>query len=243
MTCPYKFKLRYIDAVFWNHGRSQANALARRGQEFHLISQRYFLGISNLLLSPEMKMWLEELKKFVPIIDDLSYYPEEESRLNDDGLRLLAKYDLLHINENGKIIIYDWKTDPKPLARVNLSESVQTKLYMYLVCAAGEGVLGFNPKPQNISFIYWNPQFPDKRETFTYDQTSFEKDEKWIKNIIHEILEKDKKDYYKTTNKHSCTYCEYIALCQGKRVIFVSDEIDDKEYDQDKWDDTPELLY
>jgi hypothetical protein len=76
-------------------------------------------------------------------------------------LKLVAKFDLVVVDPDGKAMIFDWKTEKKLPTRTYLDKAPQTVVYRYMLCAAGGQ---YSPrgrfKPEEISMVYWNPMYP-----------------------------------------------------------------------------------
>ncbi|AZR73329.1 hypothetical protein BBF96_08000 [Anoxybacter fermentans] len=249
-TCPLKFRRRYLDGLFWPAdwgGDKNQKEVIEQGRLFHLLAQRYyFLGEvpqSKELLSQQLAFWFEELKKFRPYHDNGKFLPEHEIRMNDNGIKLVAKYDLLYITSDGRVVIYDWKTNnSRPLTNYYRNH-LQTITYRYVLAKAGRV---YSPtgifRPEDISVIYWNPRYPNYVEPIGYSQKQFVKDELFLIKLISEIKSLDYDQFIATGDQKRCIYCEYRPICHGKRAIHVEIEEEDMDFDLD-WESIEEIQF
>jgi len=251
-VCPLRFRYRYIDDLFWSPlwGTDPAErAAAERGLNFHLLARRYYTG-ADPGLPPEdpaapsdYARWLTYLQAFLPLEPDRSYYPELELRLDRPGLRLLARFDLLVVDADGKATIYDWKTESRAPRRPYLRHSLQTVLYRYLLCAAGGA---YSPlgrfAPEQVSMVYWFAQRPERWERFEYTAAEFSRDERYLRELIAQIQRTARDQFLATTDLKVCDHCEYASVCHNRRAERV--DLDEEEWLQEAtlaWDDLPEL--
>ncbi|SHH12932.1 PD-(D/E)XK nuclease family protein [Tepidibacter thalassicus] len=206
-TCKLKFKKIYIDNINWSGDNKNF------GSKFHLLAQRYYVGIdTNLDKTKEEYVFFENLKKFLR--RDKNMYPEYTIRYKRGDLKLLAKIDLLKIEEN-KITIYDWKTNKSKLDRYQLENSYQTKIYLHNVTE------NFKVLPKNVTLIYYNPRFNEFLEVYYSDEKHL-KYKLELKNKIIEIV--NQKVFDEKLGKH-CKFCQFNAICneQWTNIDFLLD--------------------
>lgn len=237
-TCQLKFRRRYIEELYWPR---PVNEQIEMGQNFHLLSQRYFSTGNAGAGDRELAIWLQSLQKFMPLNKDITYFPEQELRLNDGEMRLVARYDLVTVSATDKVLIYDWKTDEREPIRKYLERSIQTMVYRYLMVKAGSGCLSKNVSPSNVVMIYWNPRFPNLSVTIPYDEKQFQRDDKELKRLITEIEGKEADNFWPTTEEEICNRCEYSPICQGVTCDYPEDtEPDDLAL---SWDDIEDVFF
>ena len=92
--------------------------------------------------------------------DNKIYLPEYEVRLNLDGNIITAKYDLIIIDKDN-IEIWDWKTENVKLEYKNVSNRIQTIVYMFLAKEVVCKIFNLNIKYENIKMKYYQPQYDD----------------------------------------------------------------------------------
>lgn len=220
IQCKLKFKKRYLDGLYWNRKelltQDRLEAL-ERGIIFHLLAQRYFSGLTTgveQITEEELELWLRRLENLVPLSPEIIFLPEYQLKINSHSGKLVAKYDLLCLEESGQITIYDWKTDRKPLVREKLAKSWQTIIYPYLIIEAGISLTGKLISPAQVKMIYWNPLYPENSVEFPYSQETYQQDKSLIQGMIREIRTLEETGFSPTSQGKICQNCEYSCLCQ-----------------------------
>jgi len=233
LSCPLKFKYRYLDGLYWPVASGgTVGEHIELGRRFHLLAQRYFSGgPGEPPGDPVLTQWLNQLKEYLPLTDQCRYLPEYELRAAQDGIRLLAKYDLLVVGEEG-VTIYDWKTDGKA-PRSAQAKSPQTRLYLYLLSLTDYFAL----KPEDMQMIYWNPRFPREPLVIRYSREQQEADGRWARKLIAQILDTDA--FPATLNERNCSFCEYRPVCHGQGIEGIED--DSMDWDTVNWDSVEEI--
>ncbi len=235
LSCPLKFKYRYIDGLYWPLPSGKTLQNLETGRKFHLLAQSHFNGRTPQLPpdeDPALGSWLSQLQQWLPIEEGSHYLSEYELRLNEDGLRLLSKYDLI-VCSGDDVVIYDWKTNAKPPAR-HLLSSPQTRLYLYLLCSVPRQIA---VKKQQALMKYWNPRYPDQPLAINYSEKQWEEDGKWLRELIAEI--RADSVFPATTDEKKCRYCEYRPVCHGRGLEGEAElDLDIEAVD---WDEIEEI--
>ncbi|MCK4258015.1 MAG: PD-(D/E)XK nuclease family protein [Halanaerobiales bacterium] len=249
-NCPLKFRRRYFDGLFWPAdwgGDEEQREAIEQGRIFHLLAQRYYsrgeMLDSTEIITENISHWFERLVEFRPFHENGTFLPEHELRLNEHGIKIVAKYDLLYITSTGRIIIYDWKTNHSRPKIAYWRNHLQTIVYRYLICKVG-GVYSPNGllKPENITMIYWNPKFPNEIEPLPYNHNQFLRDESFLTKLIQEIKSLEYNDFLATGDQKKCKFCEYRPICHGQRALQV--EIEEEEMDFDlNWESIDEIQF
>ncbi len=246
-NCPLKFRRRYLDGLFWPAdwgGDADQRKAVELGNIFHLLAQRYFFrGEIGRGDSELVNNWFARLREFRPYNQSGRFLPEHELRLNEAGIRLVAKYDLLYITPRGKIIIYDWKTNTT-LPKINYwRKHLQTIVYRYVLSKVG-GV--YSPQgvvhPDDVTMIYWNPRYPGVIEPLSYNYNEFLRDEAFLQDLISVIKDKDYEEFMATGDQKRCAYCEYCPICHGKRAVQLELGEEDMDFDLD-WENIDEIQF
>ena len=230
-SCQLRFRRRYLDGLYWPRPISEQVEL---GRDFHLVSNRYFASGQQERYGGDLGVWLEALYRFRPLAPGLVFLPEQELRLKDGPVRLVAKYDLV-VLAPGRVVIYDWKTDRRRLSGKSCENTLQTLVYRYLMVRAGDGYWGRPITPADVAMIYWNPRYPEGAVTLQYDERRFRQDEEWLREAIAEIDGKDRDGFPATTDERVCQACEYSPICRG--ASSVEPEEDDYDDLSLSWDD------
>lgn len=233
-NCPLKFKYRYLDGLYWPIvSAGKVGEHMELGRKFHLLAQRYFGGCPAAApAEPLLTGWLARLHEFLPLGASEEYLAEYELRSNQDGLRLLAKYDLLAVAP-GQVTIYDWKTDERP-PRSGFAATPQTRLYLYLLAVTGL----FGAETARLRMIYWNPRFPEAPLTIPYSLSQQEKDGAWLKKVVKEIRETEA--FPATLLERNCRFCEYRPVCHGLGLE-ESAEVELPELEEVDWEQVQEI--
>ena len=235
--CKIKFKKRYIDGLFWRNEVSDSKESSRteKGRLFNLFAYRYFLNLDlNLEVieaeHTELVEWLERLKRFVEIEDKSRYYPEFEIRMAIGQLKIQAKFDLIKVDKDGKVTIYDWKVNEKPLDAKRTLFSFQTIVYRYLLARSGEMLIQNNIDPQNIKMIYWQPTHPVNPIGVEYSSRLFQEDEVFLSSHIEKILSCNfDAPNIRAVDEKVCKHCEFCSICndfQPDIEVLYSEEND-----------------
>ena len=115
-------------------------------------------------------------------------------------------------------MILDWKTSLHRPARHSLQERMQTRLYPFLLVAAGARLNGGNPiSPEQVQMSYWFPEEPENPELFDYSTGQYNEDHAYLEGLIKQIQSHAKGSFFLTPNEELCRYCIYRSLCsRGK---------------------------
>jgi CRISPR/Cas system-associated exonuclease Cas4 (RecB family) len=128
--------------------------------------------------------------------------------------RVLAKFDLLSCQPDGKWLIFDWKTSENRPKRKWLADRQQTHIYPYILTKAGASLSNGNAIDSNlVEMIYWFTNYPEQPERFPYNQSSYDDDERTISSLIAVIDQKSEEIYPLTPDTRRCLYCTYRSLC------------------------------
>lgn len=244
-NCPLKFRRRYLDGLFWPldwGGNIEQKDAVEQGRLFHLLAERYYLH-GEKPATAEFAEWFTRLMEFRPYHENGLFLPEHELRINDQGIKLVAKYDLVYFTSQGRAIIYDWKTNnSRPLYNY-WRKHLQTITYRYLLCRTG-GVYtkkGFL-QAEDISMICWNPRYPKEIQPISYSQKEFQQDEQILNKLIREIKSLSYDRFLATGDQKRCKFCEYSPICHGKRAVQLELEEEEMNFDLD-WDAIEEIQF
>lgn len=245
--CPLKFRYRYFDGLFWPQdwgSNPEQKEFLETGNLFHQLARRYYARgetINEELLSSDLKLWYQSLKKFRPYNNRDIFLPEYELRINRGSIKLLAKFDLLYLDKSSdRIFIYDWKTNKRPFSpEFDQNNHLQTLVYLYVLQEALDEYL---PEVGETGLIYWNPRFPDDKRIITYSKEQFKEDELYLGNKIREIKELDYNEFHTVNDEKLCKYCEYRSICFNKKPELIQLEEDDLDLDLD-WESIEEIEF
>jgi CRISPR/Cas system-associated exonuclease Cas4 (RecB family) len=157
---------------------------------------------------------------------DGQHYPEILLQTSINGHRLIAKYDLLLIKQSEHATIIDWKTSTKRPKRSWISDRLQTRIYPYVLVRASAHLNQGAPfKPEEIDMIYWYTNQPNQPVKYKYNSEKYESDDKYLSNLIAEIIELMDGRFPLTEDHSNCRFCPYRSLCdRGVEAGLLTDQ-------------------
>ncbi len=219
--CPRRFRLRYIERLAWPAIEAEPALEHERHQEegllFHRLAQQYLLGLpaeslTSLANTPTLTRWWENFLRFardprgLAASPGLILRPEHILSAPLGEHRLIAKYDLLAIGEDGKATIFDWKTYRKRPRNEHLAARWQTRLYRALLAQAYPSFA-----PERIEMVYWFTEFPEEPARFLYNEAQYRRDWDSITRLVEEITTAT--DFPMTDEVTRCRFCTYRSYC------------------------------
>lgn len=221
-SCPLKFKYKYIDNINWKFEGKESRDYyegLKTGTKFHLLCERYFKNIEvGENIGEEFSLWLEKVKKLLPIENNKIYLPEYEVRSKILDNYLSAKYDLVIIDKDN-IEIWDWKTESSKANYKNIENRMQTIVYMYLAKEVIQRIYQIEIPVENIKMKYFRLKVDDNPITVNYSIEKHLKNKFIIENYISNISNMDFNGYI-DKNKNHCKYCEFNKLCNNECINY-----------------------
>jgi CRISPR/Cas system-associated exonuclease Cas4 (RecB family) len=210
--CPKMFEYIYKDRISGRVIDIELKRSIEKGINFHILAERYFLGMKDYFYINDKQLleWMAVLEK--KYSKDIDCRSEFEIKQDKDGMRLMAKYDLIVIEE-GKVKIVDFKTN-KNLYKIEvMEENIQTKVYMYLL---GENLKRIFPeiKIENISMEYLQLNYPENKIFIEYNEKKHEINKKKLKELIGKI--KKNKNFFSVIKNETCVKCGFESFCKNK---------------------------
>ncbi len=221
--CPRRFELRYIQQLAYpaieTEPALENEKHQKEGEYFHRLVQQSLIGISpeqigKLANTDNLQRWWGNFLPFSQTgLASLSHLQAEVTLSAPLGkFRLLAKYDLIGLSEDGGVYIYDWKTYRKRPKNEWLAMRWQTRIYRALLVKAGSHLNNGRPfAPEQIEMIYWFADFPSDSARFTYNDAQFKRDWDALIKLADEI--KSASAFPKTDEVAKCSYCPYRSFC------------------------------
>jgi len=255
--CRRRFQLRFLYQFAWPAAESEPamenERMILRGSAFHRLAQQYFIGVpvdrlNTSIQDEELRLWWQNFLDFCAQPNGWiraalskpqhsggfrSLQPEISLSASLGHYRLAAKYDLIVSTEKGEIIIYDWKTSPRPPQRKWLIERMQTRVYPYLLVRAGSALnQGVPLDPARVEMIYWYAAFPDQPIHFPYSASQFEQDDRFLRGLVEEIAGLSSEQYPRASDEQRCAYCAYRSLCErGGQAGWLAEQTDERDPD------------
>lgn len=231
VDCQRRFQLRHLLHLHWPAVEAEPylenERMIDQGAQFHKIVRQYLVGvpddqISNTIVGNEiMQLWWSNFLHSIKdsnlnmIMESGNHHFEEITLSVPLGkFRLIAKYDLLVIRPDGKLIILDWKTSQNHPKRKWLADRLQTHVYPFVLTGAISGLIDGNPvDPSQIEMIYWFTNQPDQLERFYYNDMSYQEDSRYLNNLVTVIDQKSEPIFSLTPDVKRCLFCTYRSLC------------------------------
>ena len=224
MDCARRFKLRYLDRLSYPAAETEPTLENERhqqeGEYFHRLVQQHLIGIpaeqiAKFANTPTLQRWWENFQNSRDLtgLKDLSgLYPEATLSAPLGKHRLLAKYDLIAL-QDGKALIYDWKTYRKRPRNEWLTARMQTRVYRALLVQAGAHLNNGKPfEPEQIEMVYWFADFPEEPAQLPYTSAQFQRDWDTLLKLSEEVA--SAASYPLTEDRQKCLFCTYRSYCE-----------------------------
>jgi CRISPR/Cas system-associated exonuclease Cas4 (RecB family) len=224
MDCAQRFKLRYLDRLSYPAAETEPTLENEKhqqeGEYFHRLVQQHLIGIpaeqiGKFANTPNLQRWWENFQNTKDLKDlrNLSgLYPESTLSAPLGKHRLLAKYDLIAVQE-GKAVIYDWKTYRKRPRNEWLTARMQTRVYRALLVQAGAHLNHAKPfEPEQIEMVYWFAEFPEEPVKLPYTSAQFQRDWDMLLKLSEEVA--SAASYPLTEDRQKCLFCTYRSYCE-----------------------------
>jgi CRISPR/Cas system-associated exonuclease Cas4 (RecB family) len=230
VDCQRRFQLRYLLHQAWPAVEAEPYLENERrmdqGARFHKIVRQFLIGLpedqikQSITHDEIMNSWWNNFTKayregnLVLLKDKGNQHIEEMTLSVPVGeFRLIAKYDLLIIQPDGRVVIFDWKTSQNHPKRRWLAERMQTHVYPFVFVGAAQSLFEVEIDPKDIEMVYWFANQPDQLERFAYDDKSYREDGRLLSNLISTIAQKTEPVFPLTPDIKRCLYCTYRSLC------------------------------
>jgi RecB family exonuclease len=257
--CARRFWLAYIEQLPWPAVEAspvhEHEELMRRGQRFHRLVERTEIGMDpeqvaaqiDLAVDPNMAAqyaaYLEHRPRDLPQqVREVEVVLSTTLQLvgsgdQSDFVRLAAQYDLIAAEQDGPVVIVDWKTGKRAAARPILQEQMQSLVYPFVLVEASAGLPWGPVRPERVEMRYWFTAAPAKPVTLRYDGTQHDQVRVRLRNQIAAILAgKDEEDFPKVEDtpanrKRFCNFCVYRSRCnRGATAGDVDELVDPTDY-------------
>lgn len=249
-NCPLKFKKRYLEGLKWDSFPDEkVKKRLERGNNFHLLAQRYFLdipaGLEGSQENAELKDWMQCLESEFKKEPFTRYLPEYKLRMVTPELKLEANFDLIVVKQD-RVEIWDWKTHGDLKGRnlgamtKRLQNSLQTVVYMFVLKEQLAAITDIPFSSDSICMYYWQPEKPHILAQINYSDNLHEDYRTFLENKLKAVLEYDFADFDKDLYSKHCRYCEFNWFCNNQRVDFDCMVETDDFLDQLEWDEVDE---
>ena len=246
--CQRRFYYRYLRQLSWPAAEAEPvlemEVLRQAGEDFHTLVYQYLTGLTTdqiecqAFVNGEIKTWWVNFLDLKIGPDAPSLYPETRLAAQVEGVKLMAKFDLVQIDSQGQATIFDWKTTRSAPGRESLTARWQTIVYPFVLAEAGESL---NAKklisPENIRMVYWFANFPDQPVEISYSTEKMAAGREKIHTLLQEIRAKSEiVDFPLTPDFNKCKFCVYRSLCDRGESAGMHPDLDyeaDTNFDLD----------
>jgi hypothetical protein len=224
MDCAQRFKLRYLDRLSYPAVETEPTLENEKhqqeGEYFHRLIQQHLIGIpagqiTKFANTANLQRWWENFqnsKDLAGLKDESRLYPEATLSAPLGKYRLLAKYDLIAVQDR-KAVIYDWKTYRKRPRNEWLAARMQTRVYRALLVQAGMHLNNGKPfEAEQTEMIYWFADFPEEPACFPYTAAQFKRDWDTLLKLSEEVASAS--SYPLTEDRQKCLFCTYRSYCE-----------------------------
>ena len=224
VDCAQRFKLRYLDRLSYPAAETEPTLENEKhqqeGEYFHRLVQQHLIGIpaeqiGRFANTPNLQRWWEHFqndKDLSGLRGKSTLYTEATLSAPLGKYRLLAKYDLIAV-QDGKAVIYDWKTYRRRPRNEWLVTRMQTRVYRALLVQAGAHLNnGKAFDPEQIEMIYWFADFPEEPARLPYNSAQFQRDWDALLNLAEEVASAS--SYPLTEDRQKCLFCTYRSYCE-----------------------------
>jgi hypothetical protein len=231
VDCQRRFQLRHLLHRAWPAVEAEPYLENERridqGAQFHKIVHQFLLGIPEGQIDQTiggdetMQGWWDNFLASIKSGNLKMLIEEGNQRFEEitlsvpiEKFRLVAKYDLIILHQDGKVTIVDWKTSENHPKRKWLADRLQTRVYPFVFVGALPGLLrGATVDPAHVEMLYWFTNQPDQPEMFSYDQQHYQEDLRFLANLISTIDQKPEVTFPLTPDMRHCLFCTYRSLC------------------------------
>jgi CRISPR/Cas system-associated exonuclease Cas4 (RecB family) len=222
LECPRRFQLRYLQNLQWPAVEVEPLLERERhmqlGDRFHQMAHQYLNGVPGEVIAASIDD--SQLAQWWEYFADTGLQGIPERRYSEvslvtsvNGFRLVAKYDLVAIADDGSIVIVDWKTNTNRPKRNTLERRMQTKVYPYVMARSGADLNnGRAVDTAKIEMIYWFANTGQGIERFAYSDALHATIGSELRALIREIEESQ--NFTLTEDHGKCLFCTYRSLCR-----------------------------
>ncbi|NJN84442.1 MAG: PD-(D/E)XK nuclease family protein [Caldilineaceae bacterium] len=246
--CARRFWLAYVRQLPWPAVEAspvqEYEQLMRMGAAFHRQIERAEIGLDDALLSqslePPLDGWFESYLRHRPA-DLPTDFVEIEHVLSipfidpAGAYRLVAKYDLIAGDHDGRVVIIDWKTSRRRTDPATLRHRLQSLVYPFVLVEASGGLPWGSIAPERVEMWYWFTAAPMQPVIFRYDAAQHAANHARLQTILKSILagavENDFPKVLDTeqNRRRLCSYCVYRSRCNRGAAAGDLDELADAE--------------
>lgn len=221
LKCPLEFKFQYIDEI-----KTEPNKYMALGSDVHLIAEKFVdrfgddindVNIENELLKiaheenmgDEVGEHIDNLESFfreVFIDNDYKLFSKEEY-LHDEENRFSGICDIILEDENGELVVIDYKTSNSSSFSKYRLELCYYKLLVENVCGKPVSQVGvFFTKNGRLRLLDICED-DNKRKYLSYSEIDEAID------TLHDVRRKINNEHFPPKRQYICRFCTYKNRC------------------------------
>lgn len=223
LTCQRQFQLRSVQRLPWPAAplTESAQEMLARGQQFHQLLQRHFLGLAvvpTAVPDETVRRWWSLFQQYRLALPHGRFLSEISLTVPLGGALLNGRFDLLILGEKDGAAfahLFDWKTG-KARSEAALRQDWQTRLYLALLAEGGAALLPPEQTllPEQIAITYWYVTEPDAPRTLRYNAAWHSQNWAELAALVTQITTLDAQQTWPLTADWSaCRDCAYQVYC------------------------------
>lgn len=254
--CPRRFWLAYVQQLPWPAIQAspiqEHELLLRMGGRFHTLVERAEIGIDPALLlqglEAPLSSWFDAYLRYRPAdlpadhieIERVLSVPMDvgaDGSSSPQQLRLAAKYDLIAAENDGRVIIIDWKTSRRRSDPGGLRRRLQSIVYPYVLVESSRGFSWGPIQPEQVEMRYWFTAAPSQPIVFRYDAAQHAQNQSELQALVRQIYAgNNESDFPKVVDTEAnrrryCNFCVYRSRCnRGEGAGDIDDLLDDDNF-------------
>jgi hypothetical protein len=152
-----------------------------------------------------------------------------------NSFRLAAKYDLIAAEQDGRVVIIDWKTTRRRTDPATLRQRLQTMVYPYVLVEASRNLPWGPVQPEQVEMRYWFTAAPGQPVVFRYDRAQHDANHQRLHRLLADILAGTGIEHFPKVadtainRRRFCSFCVYRSRCNRGIAAGDLDETDDVE--------------
>jgi hypothetical protein len=239
LTCQRRFQLRYLKRIPWpvSPKGEQAEAALARGQQFHQLLERHFLGFpvaAEAIEETRLQSWWLRFVGSGLVLPEGQRLPEIALTIPAGDYLLTGRFDLLIVGGEGSqpfAHVFDWKTG-QARSIADLRQDWQTRLYLAMLAEGGKAFTrdGRAFSPEHMAITYWYVTEPDSPRTIRYTPSWHAQNWAEIQGSLGEMSRKRGDETWPLTEDWSqCRPCAYQPYCERRQAGQMDEEMPDDE--------------
>jgi len=231
VECQRRFQLRYLLHLDWPAVEAEPyqehELLVKQGSQFHKIVRQHLSGIpepeiertieNDETMHQYWRNYLQSRKQGILsgiFTEPGRHYEEITVSTPLQSFRLIARYDVLVIQPDEKLVILDWKTSQNRPKRKWLGDRLQTRVYPFVLARHIAGITDhLQIDPNRIEMLYWFANFPDQPERFQYNDLLYSAYKQYLDDLVLALSQKSDAVFPLTLDERHCLFCTYRSLC------------------------------